>query len=92
MILLNLWAMPLSFSGPNQDLSASRAGSSFEADLLRIDGDRYVVKDTAGVERAIHVGTDTEIYGQVKVGDRIQLWVEKNEHARTIMIVRSGPR
>lgn len=47
---------------------------SFEADLLRIDGNSYVVKDIVGVERQVHVGKDPQIFGQAKARDRIQLW------------------
>ena len=92
-MVLALWGfstVPLAFSGPEQHLSTPRPPPSFEADLLRIDGNRYVVKDIAGVERQIQVGKDTEIFGQAKVGDRIQLWVQPDGHAQTIIIVRSG--
>ncbi len=90
LVLWGLWTVPLSFSGPDQKLSPSPPPPSFEADLLRIDGDRYVVKDIAGVERQVLVGKGTELFGQVKAGDRIQLWVQPDGYARTIMIVRSG--
>jgi hypothetical protein len=90
LVLWSFWAVSLSFSGPNQSLSTAAPPPSFEADLLRVDGDRYVVKDIAGVERQVHVGKDTEIFGQVKAGDRIQLWVQPDGHAQTIIIVRSG--
>ena len=93
VLVLALWScltVPLAFSGPDQNVSAPSPPPSFEADLLRIDGNRYVVKDVAGVERQIQVGKDTEIFGQAKVGDRIQLWVQPNGHAQTILIVRSG--
>jgi hypothetical protein len=80
----------VSFSGPDQNLSSPSPPPSFEADLLRIDDDRYVVKDIAGVERQIQVGKDTEIFGQAKAGDRIQLWVQPDGHAQTIIIVMSG--
>jgi acyl-[acyl carrier protein]--UDP-N-acetylglucosamine O-acyltransferase len=43
-----------------------------------------------GVERQVQIGKDTEIFGQAKVGDRIQLWVQPNGYAQTIIIVRSG--
>jgi hypothetical protein len=91
-LLIILWSfltVPPSFSGPTQHLSTSPPSPSFEADLLRIEGDRYVLKDMAGVERQVHVGKDTEIFGHVKAGDRIQLWVLPDGHARTILIVRS---
>ncbi len=89
-VLWGFWTVPLSFSGPDQNLRAPIPPPSFEADLLRIDGNHYVVKDIAGVERSIHVGKDTEIFGQVKAGDRIQLWVQPDGHAQTIALVRRG--
>jgi hypothetical protein len=90
LVLWCLWTVPVSFSGPDQNLSSPSPPPSFEADLLRIDDDRYVVKDIAGVERQIQVGKDTEIFGQAKAGDRIQLWVQPDGHAQTIIIVMSG--
>jgi hypothetical protein len=89
-VLWSLWAVSLSLSGPNQNLSTSPSPPSFEADLLRIDRNRYVVKDIAGVERQVHVRKDTEIFGQAKAGDRIQLWVQPDGHAQTIILVMSG--
>ena len=53
LVLGGFWPVPLAFSGPDQNLSAPPPSPSFEADLLRIDGNRYVVKDSAGVERQI---------------------------------------
>ena len=90
LALWGFWTAPLAFSSPDQNGREPSALPSFEADLLKIDGNRYVVKDSTGVERQIHVGQDTEIFGQAKVGDRIQLWVRPNGHAQTIIIVRSG--
>jgi hypothetical protein len=90
LVLWGFWPIPFSFSGPDQHLNAPTPLPSFEADLLKIDGNRYVVKDGMGVERQVLVGKDTEVFGQVKVGDRIQLWVQQDGHAQTIIIVRSG--
>lgn len=89
LVLLNFWAVPLSFSGPDH-LTTIPPTPSFEADLLKIDGNRYVIKDIAGVERQVQIGKNTEIFGQAKAGDRIQLWVQPDGYARTIIIVRSG--
>ncbi|MBI3806728.1 MAG: hypothetical protein HY281_04315 [Nitrospirae bacterium] len=89
LVLWSFWTVPPSFSGPEQSLRTSPPPPSFEADLLRIDGDRYVIKDLAGVERQVYVGKDTEIFGEVKAGDRIQLWVQPDGHAQTIIIVTS---
>jgi hypothetical protein len=90
LVLWGLWTVPPSFSVPEQYLSTPPPPPSFEAELLRIDGVRYVVKDIVGVERHVHFGKDTEILGQVKAGDRIQLWVQPDGHVQTITIVRSG--
>jgi hypothetical protein len=76
--------------GQDQQPSVPAPSPSFEADLVSIDGDRYVVKDIAGVKPQVLVGKDTELFGRVKVGDRIQLWVQPDGHVRTIVIVRSG--
>jgi hypothetical protein len=89
-VLWGFWAVPPSFSGLEQNLRTPPPPPSFEADLLRIDGNRYVVKDIAGVERQVHVGKDTEIFGQAKAGDRIQLCVQPDGHAQAIIIVMSG--
>lgn len=88
LILCSFWIVPLSFSGPNQSLSTPPSPPLLEADFIRIDGDRCVVKDIAGTERQIHVGKDTEIFGHVKAGDRIQLWVQPDGHTRAIIIVK----
>ena len=85
-----LWPVPLSLSGSDQHQNEPPSMPSFEADLLKIDDNRYVVKDNMGVERQVQIGKDTEIFGQARVGDRIQLWVQPNGYAQTIIIVRSG--
>lgn len=90
LVLWGFWTVPPSFSWLEQNLSTPPPPPSFEADLLRIDDNRYIVKDIVGVERQVHVGKDTEIFGQVKTGDRIQLWVQPDGHAQTIIIVMSG--
>ena len=92
LVLWGLWTIPLSFSGPGQNQNALSPPASFEADLLKIDGDRYLVKDTAGRERQIHVGRDTEVFDYVQAGDRIQLRVQPDGHAQAIVIVMSGIR
>lgn len=90
LVLGGFWTVALSFTGPEQNLSMPPAPPSFDADLLRIDGNHDVVKDIAGVERQVHVGKDTEIFDQAKTGDRIQLWVQPDGHAQTIILVMSG--
>ncbi len=64
---------------------------SIKVELLQIDGEFYIVKDETGKERRLHVSGDTEVYGQIKPGDLIEVWVQPDGHVKTIMIVKSAP-
>jgi hypothetical protein len=43
-----------------------------EGDLLRVDGDFFVVKDESGKEIRLQTGKDSKLTGSHKVGDRIR--------------------
>jgi predicted RNA-binding protein (virulence factor B family) len=62
----------------------------FVVDIISINGDEFVVKDENGKEANIHVGTETEKFGQLQVGDRVDAWIYPNGQAKTIMILRSA--
>lgn len=62
----------------------------FIMDILAVNGEEFVVKDEAGQEGRIQVGTDTEKYGHFQPGDRIEAWVYPNGHAKTVVIIRSA--
>lgn len=70
--------------------AAAQDPKHFVVDVVTISGEEFVVKDEAGTEAKIHVGTDTEKFGHVQPGDRIDAWVYPNGHAKTIMILRSA--
>jgi hypothetical protein len=70
--------------------SATQDPKHFIVDVMTINGEEFVVKDEAGTEAKIHVGSDTEKFGHVKPGDRIDAWVYQNGHAKTIMVLRSA--
>jgi len=53
-------------------------------DVLKIEGDYYVVKDTAGKEIRMHVDKTTELEGSFKAGDKIEAQVTEKGHALTI--------
>ncbi|MGQ0812533.1 MAG: hypothetical protein ACT4OO_15100 [Nitrospiraceae bacterium] len=74
---------------PVAPLATSASAATF--DLVRIEGDYYVVKDASGQEKRLHVSKDTDILAPVKPGDRIEAWVQSDGHAKTIMIVKSAP-
>lgn len=70
--------------------SAVQETKHFVVDIVSINGEEFVVKDENGKEGKIHVDSDTEKFGRLQAGDRIDAWVFPNGHAKTIMILRSG--
>lgn len=70
--------------------SAVQETKHFAVDIVSINGEEFVVKDENGKEGKIHVDSDTEKFGRLQAGDRIDAWVFPNGHAKTIMILRSG--
>lgn len=77
-------------SGIASAATSAQDPKHFVVDVVAISGEEFVVKDEAGTEAKIHVGTDTEKFGHIQPGDRIDAWVLPNGHAKTIMILRSA--
>ncbi len=90
--LVGCWlGPPATFAANTSTAPVTGSPRSIKVELLRIDGEFYIVKDESGKERRLHVGKDTEVYGRIKPGDLIEVWVQPDGHARTIMIVKSAP-
>jgi hypothetical protein len=53
-------------------------------DLLKIDGEFYVVKDTAGKEVRLHVDKTSQLDGTFKAGDKIEAQATDKAHASSI--------
>ena len=70
--------------------SAMQEAKHFVVDIIAINGEEYVVKDENGKEAQIHVGTETERFGQLQPGDRVDAWIYPNGQARTLMILRKA--
>jgi hypothetical protein len=70
--------------------SAMQEAKHFVVDIISINGEEYVVKDENGKETQIHVGTETEKFGQLQAGDRVDAWIYPNGQARTLMILRKA--
>lgn len=73
--------------------AVERAGSApqkITVELVKIDGEFFVVKPESGGERKVHVNKDTEQYGHFKPGDVVEMWVLPNGHAKTVLIVRAA--
>jgi hypothetical protein len=56
----------------------------FRGDLLKIEGEYYVVRDMAGKEIRLHVDKTTALDGVVKEGDKIEAQATENNHAASI--------
>lgn len=90
--LIGAWWGPLAtLAADTSTAPVTGSPQSIKVELLRIDGEFYIVKDETGKERRLHVGGDTEVYGQIKPGDLIEVWVQPDGHVKTIMIVKSAP-
>jgi hypothetical protein len=82
-------------------LSAGMASLSFAAgdmaapstqtvigDLLKIDGEFYVVKDMAGKEIRLHADKTTTLDGAIKVGDKVEAQATEKNHAVSVRHVQ----
>jgi hypothetical protein len=70
--------------------SAMQEPKHLVIDIIAINGEEYTVKDESGKEAKIHVGTETEKFGQIQIGDRVDAWIFPNGQAKTLMILRSA--
>ena len=59
-------------------------------EVLKIEGDFFTLKDTAGKEVRFRVTKDTELFGSFKAGDIVEARLTSEGHAKSVMIVKSG--
>ena len=70
--------------------SAMQEAKHFVVDIISINGEEFAVKDECGKEATVHVGTETEKFGQFQAGDRVDAWVYPNGQAKTLLIIRKA--
>ncbi len=81
---------PAAGHGSSPKTSETMAQKAVQGEIVKIDGEFYVVRDASGKEVRIHVDKDTmtdkgAIQGDsLKVGDRIEAEVTPQGHARSI--------
>ena len=63
---------------------AAPGSQSITGDLLKIDGEFYVVKDAAGKEVRLHVDKSTKLEGSIKAGDKIEAQATEKGHALSV--------
>ncbi|HEY6085208.1 MAG TPA: hypothetical protein VIU63_07410 [Nitrospira sp.] len=57
---------------------------TIKGDVLKIEGEYYVVKDTAGKEVRLHVDKTSKLDGNFKAGDKIEAQASDKGHALSI--------
>ena len=63
---------------------AAHGSQAIKGDLLKIDGEFYVVKDASGKEVRLHVDKTTKVEGALKAGDKIEAQASEKGHALSI--------
>ena len=63
---------------------AAQATQTIKGDLLKIDGEFYVVKEMDGKEVRLHVDKATTLDGAIKVGDKVESQATEKNHAVSI--------
>ena len=66
------------------DVTESPTPKMVDGDLLKIDGEFYVVKDASGKEVRLHVDGTSKLEGTFKAGDKIEAQASDKGHALSI--------
>ena len=85
--ILSVGMAPLTYAAEQMAAPGEMAAPGSQAvkgDLLRIDGEFYVVKDTSGKEVRLHVDGTSKLEGTFKAGDKIEAQASDKGHALSI--------
>ena len=88
LIVPFMFAMVLGFGMASLSFAAGDSTQTIKGDLLKIDGDFYVVKDLAGKEVRLHVDKTSQLDGAFKAGDKIEAEATDKAHAASIKHVK----
>ena len=91
LIVPFMFAMVLGFGMISLSFAAGGAepgSQTVKGDLLKIDGEFYVLKDMAGKEIRLHVDKTTALDGAIKVGDKVEAQATDKNHAASIKHVQ----
>ena len=87
LIVPFMFAMVIGVAMSSFSFAADMAAPSTQTvkgDLLKIDGEFYVVKDAAGKEVRLHVDKTSQLDGTFKAGDKIEAQATDKGHASSI--------
>lgn len=86
-LVLSVGMVPLSYAA---DVTQSPTPMMVKGDLLKIDGEFYVVKELAGKEVRLHVDKTTKLEGTFKAGDKVEAKATEKDHALSIKHAQSA--
>jgi len=72
---------PLTYAA---DQPAAASSQTVKGDLLKIEGEFYVVKEDSGKELRLHVDKSTKVEGEIKAGDKIEVQATDKGHALSV--------
>ena len=85
-LILGVVMASLSFAAGDMAAPSTQA---VIGDLLKVDGDFFVVKDMAGKEIRLHADKTTTMDGAIKAGDKVEAQATEKNHAVSIRHVQS---
>jgi len=79
-------------TSPGGAAAAKEASSAqtVSGEVLKIEGENYVVKDAMGKEVKLHVSPETKKDGDIKVGDKIEAQADATGHAISIKAAKAA--
>jgi hypothetical protein len=85
-MLLCLGLSQAAYAGQADETGASRLEHAkvIKGELVRVDYGDYIVKEQDGNEVRVHMGNKTQIMGQLKKGDRVEVKVDDKNNALSI--------
>ncbi len=84
-IVMALGAGTITLSYAADDMATPASQTALKGDLLKIDGEFYVVKDTSGKDVRLHVDQTTKLDGAAfKAGDKVEVQATDKNHAVSI--------
>lgn len=92
--LMGLFLFAMILSGGMVSLSfaagdmAETSTQTVKGDLLKMDGEFYVVKDMLGKETRLHVDKTTKLEGTIKTGDKVEAQATEKNHALSVRHVQ----
>jgi ribosomal protein S1 len=95
---LGAWAYAADMGTPGSASGGAAAAAAKEAssaqtvsgEVLKIEGENYVVKDAMGKEVKLHVSPETKKDGDIKVGDKIEAQADATGHAISIKAAQAA--